>query len=311
MVPMTGYPIHPQRFSLSNVQRDKRLIVVHTSEGSEGGWKQLISFMAMPGDRIVPGSDPPRRFGASYQGVTVRDDASYRMADDPLPKGCYAASGANKDSLHICMPGKAAKTRAQWLGEARNDIRAVARFIVDNAPAHGIPMIRLTPAQVKAGQSGYCGHWDVTQAYGLSDHTDPRENFPWDVLAQDIAELLEPEDDMITVLDEPIRQLDTRLGGGSPLLGGVTHRLEGISLGTAAFINVTVVPVGKGGWLSVWAGDGDDHSPADPPVFSNVNWDADSPPQTNSAWVKLGAAGSIKVFSTVDVHVIVDLQAAR
>lgn len=43
-----------------------------------------------------------------------------------------------------------------------------------------IPVVRLTVAQVKAGNMGICGHVDVSKAFGQSSHWDPGPYFPWD-----------------------------------------------------------------------------------------------------------------------------------
>lgn len=43
----------------------------------------------------------------------------------------------------------------------------------------GIPMRKLTPAQVAAGERGICGHRDITIGLGVGDHTDPGAGFDW------------------------------------------------------------------------------------------------------------------------------------
>jgi hypothetical protein len=46
--------------------------------------------------------------------------------------------------------------------------------------AAGIPMTKLSPAQVAAGQRGVCGHLDLTLAHiDGNDHTDPGYDFAW------------------------------------------------------------------------------------------------------------------------------------
>lgn len=42
-----------------------------------------------------------------------------------------------------------------------------------------IPAVKLTVAQVRAGQKGICGHIDVSNAFGQSSHWDPGPYFPW------------------------------------------------------------------------------------------------------------------------------------
>ena len=42
---------------------------------------------------------------------------------------------------------------------------------------------------MKAGRRGYTSHAEVSKAFRQTDHTDPGVNFPWDVLAAEIARL--------------------------------------------------------------------------------------------------------------------------
>lgn len=55
-----------------------------------------------------------------------------------------------------------------------------AKWVAEKCIKHGIPPVKLTVAQVKAGNKGICGHVDVTNAFHQSTHTDPGPYFPWD-----------------------------------------------------------------------------------------------------------------------------------
>ncbi|MDQ3577545.1 MAG: hypothetical protein M3443_08070, partial [Actinomycetota bacterium] len=46
--------------------------------------------------------------------------------------------------------------------------------------ARDIPLVKLSPADVKAGKAGVCGHIDWTLGMKDGSHTDPGGNFPWD-----------------------------------------------------------------------------------------------------------------------------------
>jgi len=91
-----------------------------------------------------------------------------------LDRQAWAAYGyANRNGLHIemCLPGNRAETHRRTA--------AVVRQLCEMA---GIPMVKLTPAQVAAGNRGVCGHHDVTVGLGVGSHIDPdREGhpFPW------------------------------------------------------------------------------------------------------------------------------------
>jgi hypothetical protein len=53
---------------------------------------------------------------------------------------------------------------------------------------YGIPLVRLSPADLLAGQRGLCGHIDVSQAWHQTDHTDGASyNFAWDTFLKYVA----------------------------------------------------------------------------------------------------------------------------
>jgi len=182
--------VHPDRTGPDRTP-PYRLLVVHTSEGSEGAVsaENLCSFMTLPGDRVNPDGS---KYGASYHYVTDTDRVLPATLDNVV---AYAAAGANNDGLHICIPGKAAQTRDRWLDNvSRNYIRQLAAVMVDLALAYSIPLRSLPVVDIVKGAAGYCGHVDISNAYHRSDHTDPGPSFPWDVLAADIAALTPPEE---------------------------------------------------------------------------------------------------------------------
>ncbi len=97
------------------------------------------------------------------------------------------------------------QTREQWLDLASDaTLWNAAKQMARDCKKYGLPVRKLTPAEMLAGQRGICGHADVTLAYGLGDHMDPGAQFPWDVLLSRIAHFLAPpptpqpseEDDM-------------------------------------------------------------------------------------------------------------------
>ncbi len=179
--------VHPDRTGAVRPTAGLRLLVVHTSEGSEGpsSAENLCSFMTLKGDR--PNGDGTY-FGASYHYVTDTDRVLPAAPDNVV---AYAAAGANNDGVHICIPGKAGQTRQEWLdGVSRAYIVQLGAVMIDVANRYDIPLVPLTVAEIVAGAHGYCGHVDISNAYHRSDHTDPGVAFPWDVLA---AELEEPK----------------------------------------------------------------------------------------------------------------------
>jgi hypothetical protein len=206
----------------------------------------------------------------------------------------------------VC-PGRAGQTRAEWLDDkSRSQIKACARFIYEKAKIDGFPLERVSPHQVASGGKGYCGHVDISDAYGLSDHWDPGSGFPWDVLAADIAALTIPNPDMednMQTINPPQRVYDSREPGKTALKAGEVREIAVTMGGRAVALNLTVVPSPHvKGYLTVWpAGEAE-------PKTSNVNWSGNDGSVANTAIV--GVTNSrIKIKSIAACHVIIDLQA--
>jgi len=183
-------PVHPDRWNPTTTTR-KVGVVIHDAESPDSSAQVLCDLMARPGDRA---NGSGGFYGASYHAVTTNDpaDAPYVQVQG-ADHGPFAAPPVNGTWWHICLPGRASQDRDGWLDTAsRAGIRGVARFIVDKAATDGFPIERCSTGDLLAGDGGYCGHVDISNAWHQSDHTDPGPAFPWDVLAADIAELLGP-----------------------------------------------------------------------------------------------------------------------
>lgn len=179
--------LHPDRFSTSGVSIRKVGCCLHTNEGPDGSGASLLRYLQRPGDRPLGGG---RMYGSGYHAIAGEVDW-VDLADAAC--GPYHAPPINKTWWAICIPGYAAQTRDQWLDTpSRSFIRCVARFIVDRAARDGFELRRPSIAELRGGAGGYCSHGDVARAWGQTDHTDPGPNFPWDVLAADIADLSAP-----------------------------------------------------------------------------------------------------------------------
>lgn len=106
----------------------------------------------------------------------------------PYDRASWTLRGGNpvSDNAEIC--GFARWTRDQWLSTGTVDgvinPRAMLNRFGDwvgwRCTVRGIPIVKLSVAQVRAGQPGVIGHVDYTLATGDGTHTDPGSNFPWD-----------------------------------------------------------------------------------------------------------------------------------
>jgi hypothetical protein len=305
--------VHPDRIGSAKTAPN-RLIIVHTSESTEGalGAENLCNYLKNRGDRTSASGNV---YGSSYHYLADTDRVLPAVPDHLW---AFAAAGANNDGIHICIPGRAGQTREQWLDEvSRGAIRQTAGLIHDKCQEYGIPKVRLNVAQIQAGQKGYCGHYDISRAYHQSSHTDPGPAFPWDVLAQDIADIGTPlppppppaGDDM------ELHRRPPRIYSSDPTDGAQTTDPLGpfrsgdvrqIKLPLKGFrqarVQVTVRPIDGAGWLRVGPGGEDLRSGA----WSNLNWALAQAESSPVDVVLDGEGDTLAIMASNHCHVVVD-----
>jgi N-acetyl-anhydromuramyl-L-alanine amidase AmpD len=98
-----------------------------------------------------------------------------------VPEGTvayHAPPNTGSIGVELCDPQSGSSSR--W-GDANHEamLQRAATLVRQIAIRWGIPLKRLSVAQVKAGAKGICGHVDVSQAFRQTDHTDPGSGFPW------------------------------------------------------------------------------------------------------------------------------------
>lgn len=69
----------------------------------------------------------------------------------------------------------------RWFDDSHQKmLKRAARIVARQCLAEGVPIVRLSVADLEAGRRGICGHDDVSEAFGQSSHWDPGPSFPWD-----------------------------------------------------------------------------------------------------------------------------------
>lgn len=169
--------------------RAVRLVAIHTAEGA-------LTAAALGNYFANPSSQVSSHVGIDSGTVVQYVDYVYEA---------WAMLDANPiaDQAELC--GFTAMTRAQWLSYTDQTffwapgnrtvtvtspqamLDRAAAWIRERCLARGIPIVKLTPSQVGAGQAGVCGHWDWTLGTGEGTHTDPGAGFPWDYVMQRAA----------------------------------------------------------------------------------------------------------------------------
>jgi hypothetical protein len=148
-----------------------RALAVHTTEG------------AMTVGALRAFFDRPDAKGSSHAGA----DDSGALADGAVDgfvsydRAAWTLRNGNawSDNLELCA--FAGWTRSQWLTRPRL-LEACALWLARRHKARGIPLTKLTVAQLRAGTHGVIDHDDYSDATGDGTHWDVGENFPWDVV---------------------------------------------------------------------------------------------------------------------------------
>lgn len=149
-----------------------RLIAIHTAEGART--KEAL------GNYFNGGVQASSHVGIDAGGVQSYVDYG---------RAAWTLRSGNPVSENAELCAFARWTREQWLGNATVDGCANPRQILANAAswtrqrcdARGIPKVKLSPAEVRAGKRGVIGHIDWTLGMNDGSHTDPGNGFPWDV----------------------------------------------------------------------------------------------------------------------------------
>lgn len=93
----------------------------------------------------------------------------------------------NNILLHICFTARADWTRQQWLDQYKM-LYAGATVVAHWCKTYKFPARKVDTRSLP----GILGH-DDTRAWGGTDHTDPGKNFPYDVFAQMVNDILDPD----------------------------------------------------------------------------------------------------------------------
>jgi len=160
----------PASWSRGRDEGQPRVIVIHTTEGHE-------HFDAAEDGA---GYDARREDGTSTHYFV--DPNSIVQCVRTTDRAHAARANGNRIGIQYELCGKAGQSDAEW--DDANSAAIIRRAAVQaarDARRYGIPVVRLTPAQVRAGGKGFCGHVDITYAFPEDDgtHTDPGPRFPW------------------------------------------------------------------------------------------------------------------------------------
>lgn len=164
--------IEARNYSKAN-RTDLGVIVIHTAEAPEIHKEatNVANFFAGIGC-------PAPQASAHY----VVDDAQVVQCVLECDMAWHCGSG-NGHSIGIEHAGYASQTPEQWADDYSKAVLSNSAILVAKlCKRFGIPVVRITPAELAAGARGLCGHCDVNDAFGKpgSGHRDPGPGFVWD-----------------------------------------------------------------------------------------------------------------------------------
>jgi len=164
--PARGYGMIASPNHSARSGKPVRLLIVHTAEGARTV-ESLGSWFSAAARQV-----------SSHAGI----DDSRIETYVPYDRAAWTCRSANDISDNVELCGFAAWTRDTWINGHHRMLELCAQWLRDRATARGIPLRKLTPAQVAAGAPGVIAHVDWTLGMHDGSHTDCGTGFPWDVV---------------------------------------------------------------------------------------------------------------------------------
>ncbi len=129
--------------------------------------------------------------GAAYDARRTDGTSAHYFVDNTSIVQCVKTTDAahtalyngNTKGIQYELCARASFSKSKWLSADYGlpMLKLAAKQVARDCIAWKIPARKITPAQMRNGEEGICGHVDVTYAYPEDggDHTDPGPNFPW------------------------------------------------------------------------------------------------------------------------------------
>ncbi|MDK8451003.1 peptidoglycan recognition protein family protein [Corynebacterium mastitidis] len=159
---------------------------------NDSGWRDPRACQAIfvhtyecpRGDDLESRADWQNKSRTGSYTILVGTKRTLRANDDNYAPWA-AGYTANRRGLHLSFLAYASSRRGDWLA-ADHQLELGAAVVADWCKRYGIPVVKISGADLRAGKRGICGHGDAAAAWRETDHTDPGAGFPWDVFIQKV-----------------------------------------------------------------------------------------------------------------------------
>jgi len=159
----------------------------HVSSGANAPVHRVVIHATAPGMSGIHASDDgeARNTAHYFQSPSSGGSAHY-IEDGHDEEHCVHDAAIawhappNTGSIGIEICAEAHYDAAQWgTAEVKACMEKAAIRCAELCHRFGLSVVHLHAADLLAGKRGIAGHVDVSQAWHMSDHTDPGPNFPW------------------------------------------------------------------------------------------------------------------------------------
>lgn len=176
---------------------------------NHGGTQTTVTRLVIHGTVTPCGNGWARRVADDFH-TTTRDASAHYVIDPGEIVQCLTESTVgyhappNTGSLGFELCDPQTGSSARWRdADHEAMLRRAAALVRARAKHWGVPLVKLTAADLKAGRRGICGHADVSAAFHLTDHTDPGSGFPW----AHFMDLVKGEEDDMPYTEAQLRKI--------------------------------------------------------------------------------------------------------
>jgi N-acetyl-anhydromuramyl-L-alanine amidase AmpD len=163
--------------------------------------------------------NPPSEVSAHY----IVDPATEYQCVFDHTIAWHDGTNTNSIGVELCDPVDGPADRWQD-GPHQEMLARAASLVRDLCDSYGVPIVKLSGADIRAGRHGICGHVDMRDAFPASTtHYDPGPAFPWGQFMSLVAGGTPPQEDDLTpdqanrliLIEQEVRSVQNQLSGNA------------------------------------------------------------------------------------------------